>query len=293
MPARFEKHTQFNIWYLVLALFGIMLFQQWWHTSREVEVIPYSQFEQLLQEQRIEEIQVRDRYLEGRLKQPLGDGRERFVTTRVEPGLSEHLRKYTVKFTGVVESNLLREILSWVLPVLFFFALWMFLYRRFAERQGLGGLMSIGKSKAKVYVEQDTGVTFDDDAGVDEARAGRGTAGVRGDMADDLDKATDIARNRVTRFGRYEQLGQMTYEEPRSTFLGDAGLSLAPRQYSEETAREIDCAIRELTAQAREKALRILRANRAILEDGTRRLLEKETLLAEELPRPEPWTPGQ
>jgi cell division protease FtsH len=56
-------------------------------------------------------------------------------------------------------------------------------------------------------------------------------------MADDLDKATDIARNRVTRFGRYEQLGQMTYEEPRSTFLGDAGLSLAPRQYSEETAR--------------------------------------------------------
>jgi cell division protease FtsH len=96
MPARFEKHTQFNIWYLVLALFGIMLFQQWWHTSREVEVIPYSQFEQLLQEQRIEEIQVRDRYLEGRLKQPLGDGRERFVTTRVEPGLSEHLRKYNV-----------------------------------------------------------------------------------------------------------------------------------------------------------------------------------------------------
>jgi cell division protease FtsH len=82
-------------------------------------------------------------------------------------------------------------------------------------------------------------------------------------------------------------------EEPRSTFLGDAGLSLAPRQYSEETAREIDCAVRELTAQAREKALRILRTNRAILEDGARRLLEKETLLAEELPRPEPWTPGQ
>jgi cell division protease FtsH len=609
MPAFFEKHTQFNIWYLVLALLGIMLFQQWWHTSREVEVIPYSQFEQLLQEQRIEEIHVRDRYLEGRLKQPLGDGRERFVTTRVEPDLAEHLRQYNVKFTGVVESTLLREILSWVLPVLFFFALWMFLFRRFAERQGLGGLMSVGKSKAKVYVEQDTGVTFDDVAGVDEAkeelreiinflkqpqdygrlgahipkgvllvgppgtgktllaRAVAGEAGVaffsisgsefvemfvgvgaarvrdlfeqaartapciifideldalgrargigplsgghdekeqtlnqllsemdgfdtgRGIVilaatnrpeildpallragrfdrqvlvdrpdrsgrvaiikvhskkvtlatdvdieqlaaltpgfsgadlanlvneaallatrrgadavamedfnnaierivaglekrsrllnvkerevvafhemghalvamalpgidpvhkisiiprgigalgytiqrptedrylmtreelenkmavllggraaellvfeeistgaADDLDKATDIARNMVTRFGMYEQLGQMTYEEPRSTFLGEAGLNLAPRQYSEETAREIDCAVRELTAQAREKALQILRANRAKLEDGARRLLAKETLLAEELPQPEPWTPVQ
>jgi len=75
MPARFEKHTRFNIWYLVLALFGIMLFQQWWHTSREVEVIPYSQFEQLLQEQRIEEIHVCDCYLEGSLKQPQDYGR--------------------------------------------------------------------------------------------------------------------------------------------------------------------------------------------------------------------------
>jgi cell division protease FtsH len=597
MPALFEKHTQFNIWYLVLALFGIMLFQQWWHTSREVEVIPYSQFEQLLKEEKIEEIYVRDRYLEGRLKQSLGDGRERFVTTRVEPDLSEHLRQYNVKFTGVVESTLLREILSWVLPVLFFFVLWMFLFRRFAERQGLGGLMSVGKSKAKVYVEQDTGVTFDDVAGVDEAkeelreiinflktpqdysrlgahipkgvllvgppgtgktllaRAVAGEAGVaffsisgsefvemfvgvgaarvrdlfeqaartapciifideldalgrargigplsgghdekeqtlnqllsemdgfdtgrgivilaatnrpeildpallRADRsgrvailrvhskkvklatdvnieqvaaltpgfsgadlanlvneaallatrrgadavamedfnnaierivaglekrsrllnvkerevvafhemghalvamalpgtdlvhkisiiprgigalgytiqrptedrylmtrvelenkmavllggraaellvfeeistgaADDLDKATDIARNMVTRFGMYEQLGQMTYEEPRSTFLGEAGLNLAPRQYSEETAREIDCAVRELTEQAREKALLILRTNRTKLEDGARKLLEKETLLAEELPQPEPYTPAQ
>jgi len=100
--------------------------------------------------------------------------------------------------------------------------------------------------------------------------------------ADDLDKATDIARNMVTRFGMHEQLGQMTYEEPRSPFLGEAGLNLTPRQYSEETAREIDCAVRELTEQAREKALQILRINRARLDEGAHRLLEKETLLAED-----------
>jgi len=601
----FEKKTQFNIWYLVLALFGIMLFQQWWHTSREVEVIPYSRFEQLLKDGKIEEVFVRDQYLEGRLKLPLDDGRERFVTTRVDPELSDHLDRYDVKYTGVVESNFLRDLLSWVLPVLFFFALWMFLFRRFAEKQGLGGLMSVGKSKAKVYVEKDTGVTFDDVAGVDEAkeelreiisflkqpkeygrlgaripkgvllvgppgtgktllaRAVAGEAGVSffsisgsefvemfvgvgaarvrdlfeqaaqtapciifideldalgrargagpmsgghdekeqtlnqllsemdgfdtgrgivilaatnrpeildpallragrfdrqvlvdrpdrggreailkvhikkvklaGDIeigqlaaltpgfsgadlanlvneaallatrrcaaavamedfnnglerivaglekrsrllnkkerevvayhemghalvalalpgsdpvhkisiiprgigalgytiqrpiedrylmtreelenkmavllggraaevlifdeistgaADDLDKATDIARNMVTRYGMHEKLGEMTYEEQRSAFLGDAALGLTPRRYSEETAREIDCAVRGLVEEAREKASRILTINRAKLEEGAGRLLEKETLLADELPKPQPW----
>jgi cell division protease FtsH len=76
--------------------------------------------------------------------------------------------------------------------------------------------------------------------------------------ADDLDKATDIARNMVTRFGMVEKLGQMTYEEQPQAFLGEAALVGARRRnYSEETAREIDCAIRELTDRAREKATQI------------------------------------
>ena len=61
--------------------------------------------------------------------------------------------------------------MSWIIPALVFFGLWFFLIRRFADRQGLGGFMSIGKSRAKVYVEKDTGVTFADVAGVDEAKA--------------------------------------------------------------------------------------------------------------------------
>jgi cell division protease FtsH len=85
--------------------------------------------------------------------------------------------------------------------------------------------------------------------------------------ADDLDKATDIARNMVTRFGMVEKLGQMT------------------RNYSEETAREIDCAIRELTDRAREKATQILNTYRKQLNDGAKRLLEKETLHENALPR--------
>ena len=600
-----DKTAQINLWYVIFAVFAIIWIQQWWTTTREVEIIPYSQFEEMLKEQEIEEIFVRDRYLEGRLKQPLADGRQRFVTTRVDPKLAEHLGQFNVKYTGIVESTFLRDLLSWVLPVLFFFALWMFLIRRMAEKQGFGGLMSIGKSKAKVYVEKDTGVTFDAVAGVDEAKdelreiinflknpqeygrlgaripkgvllvgppgtgktllaravageasvaffsisgsefvemfVGVGAARVRdlfdqanqaapciifideldalgrargigpiagghdekeqtlnqlltemdgfdpqrgivilaatnrpeildpallragrfdrqvlvdrpdrggrvailqvhikkvkladdinlehlaaltpgfsgADLAnlvneaallatrrvgesvtmadfnnaieriiaglekksrllneherrvvayhemghalvamalpgtdpvhkisiiprgigalgytiqrpiedrylmtqdelenkmavllggraaeilvfdeistgatDDLDKATDIARNMVTRFGMHEKLGQMTYEEPRQSFLGEAMLSSTPRNYSEETAREIDCAVRELTTAAREKALAILTNNRKQLEQGANRLIEKETLLADEIPKPQPF----
>jgi len=77
-----------------------------------------------------------------------------------------------VKFRGVVENTFFRDLLSWIVPALVFFALWAFLIRRMAERQGGlgGGFMSLGKSKAKVYVETDTRTTFADVAGVDEAK---------------------------------------------------------------------------------------------------------------------------
>src|SRR3546814_17192206 len=61
--------------------------------------------------------------------------------------------------------------LSWILPVMLFFAIWVFVIRKLGNKQGLGGFMSVGKSKAKVYVESDTKVTFDDVAGVDAAKA--------------------------------------------------------------------------------------------------------------------------
>jgi len=104
------------------------------------------------------------------LTEPIPDGRTRYVTTRVEPELAGKLAAHGVTVTGVVESTWLRDLLAWIVPVLFFFVVWMFVFRRIAERQGMGGLMSIGKSKAKVYMEREVKVTFDDVAGVDEAK---------------------------------------------------------------------------------------------------------------------------
>jgi cell division protease FtsH len=103
--------------------------------------------------------------------------------------------------------------------------------------------------------------------------------------ADDLNKVTDIARNMVTRFGMHEALGQVTYETPRQTFLSEDALAhYADREFSEETAREIDCAVRELVNAAFDKALFILREHRRELDEGAKLLLEKETLAREELP---------
>ncbi len=103
--------------------------------------------------------------------------------------------------------------------------------------------------------------------------------------ADDLNKATDIARNMVARFGMNDTLGLVTYETPRQTFLGENAFAhFAEREFSEDTAREIDCAVRELTTGAFERALAILRKYRGQLEQGAKLLLEKETLTREELP---------
>ena len=165
-----DKKTQINIWYALIALLAVLFIQQWWIQRQQVQTIPYSQFESLVEAGKVEDVYVTDRDIRGSLKEPLPDGQKRFVTTRVEPALAERLSERGVKVTGVVESTLLRDVLSWILPVLFFFGVWLFFFRRIAERQGMGGLMSIGKSKAKVYMERQVDVTFEDVAGVEEAR---------------------------------------------------------------------------------------------------------------------------
>ena len=108
--------------------------------------------------------------IQGTLKEPFPDGRKQFYTVRVDPGLADKLKAHGVIITGAPSCNFLSTILSWVLPIFIFYLIWTYGFRRMAERQGLGGLMSIGKSRAKVYVETDTKVTFKDVAGVDEAK---------------------------------------------------------------------------------------------------------------------------
>ena len=166
-----ERKHQFAIWYFFAAFLGVMLIQYLWVQYTQIETIPYSQFEQLLDQNKISEVLVGSDTIQGTLKEPFPDGRKLFSTTRVDPELASNLTAHGVKVTGAPSSNFFSTILSWVVPIFIFYLIWTYGIRRMAERQGFGGLMSIGKSRAKVYVETDTKVTFGDVAGVDEAKS--------------------------------------------------------------------------------------------------------------------------
>jgi cell division protease FtsH len=163
-----DRNTKFNIWYILAALLAFTLIQSFYQQSKHYTTIPYSRFEQLLDEDKIDKVWVAQNSIEGTLKEKQKDGLERFATTRVSPDLAVKLDKHHVTYSGEVPSTWLTDILSWVLPTLLFFGVWMFVIRRYG--QGGGGLMAIGKSRAKIYVETDTKVTFADVAGVEEAK---------------------------------------------------------------------------------------------------------------------------
>jgi cell division protease FtsH len=164
-----DRQKTWNLGYWAVAMVLLLVLQDIWQNASQVESVPYSAFEQALADGRIAEVVVSANTVMGRLKNP--DGRKTtMVAVRVEPGLAARLDKFGVPYSRVLDNTFLRDVLSWILPALVFFGLWFFLFRRFADKQGMGGFLSIGKSHAKVYVQTETGVSFADVAGVDEAK---------------------------------------------------------------------------------------------------------------------------
>ena len=165
-----DRKTQVNIWYFVAAFIAFSLLQGLYQASKQYTTIPYSQFETLLDQDKVDRVWIEQNTIQGTLKKAEKDGLKRFVTTRVTPDLAARLDQHHVTYFGEVPSTWLPDILSWVLPTLLFFGVWMFVIRRFGQQGVGGGLMAIGKSRAKIYVEKDTKVTFADIAGVEEAK---------------------------------------------------------------------------------------------------------------------------
>jgi len=133
------------------------------------KTVSYDQFERALREGRVESVRISDTQLVGKLKQAEG-GATTLATVRVEPDLAARLERFGVAYERLPSGGLLRDLLSWIVPMGLFFALWQFMSRRAGAGGGLGALIG-GRSGAKVHVENDTGVTFEDVAGVDEAKA--------------------------------------------------------------------------------------------------------------------------
>jgi len=150
---------------------AILWFVTFWQKEHGSINIPYSEFKTYLEKGTVDEIIITGNTIEGKFKTPLPDGRKEFTTNRVDVDLAKDLEKYGVKYGSVTESTWFRDILSWVLPAVIFFGIWMFMMRRMAGQEGMGGgMLSVGKSKARAYMETNTKVTFNDVAGVDEAK---------------------------------------------------------------------------------------------------------------------------
>lgn len=248
--------TQFNIWYWIAAFAVLGVLQYLFAVSQQVATIPYSEFRQYLSEGKIAEVAVSDNFMQGSFKEPLPGGESRFMTTRVDPAIAEELQRHGVEFSGQIESNLLGTILSWVIPAVVFVGIWLFILRRMGDRFG-GGLMQIGKSKAKVYVEKDTGVNFADVAGVDEAK-------------DELKEIVDFLKDpeKYGRLGGRMPKGVLLVGPPGTgkTLLakavaGEAGVpffSISGSEFVEMFVGVGAARVRDLFEQARSKAPAII-----------------------------------
>jgi cell division protease FtsH len=165
-----KKNDQWNLSYFAIAFIVLSLMQILFGERQAVQPLPYSQFLQLLNEQKVSDLHVDKDQISGKLQEPI-NGHDRFSTVRVDPALATELSQSGVSFTGITENTFMNSLLGWLLPFVLIMVFWNFLFRRMADKQGLGGLMNIGKSRARVFVERDTGVTFADVAGIDEAKA--------------------------------------------------------------------------------------------------------------------------
>ncbi len=165
-----NKKLHFSIWYVLLAVWAIFMIHDFIHALQKAAELPYSEFRALVQAGKVAEVTISQQTISGQLKPEAPDRRPKlFNTIRVEdPELVQELSRHGVKFTGVIESTFARDVLSWVLPVVVFFGIWLFIFQRLGQTQG--GFMRVGQSKAKIYMEKDIKVTFADVAGVDEAK---------------------------------------------------------------------------------------------------------------------------
>jgi cell division protease FtsH len=159
-----------SLWYGLAVLLVLVLAQVYYLTPAGRQV-PYSEFKALLKDGAVTEVTIGDQVIRGTLKEPAGSAPKQsaqFTTTRVEdPKLTEELEARHVKYTGEVVNRWLPEVLGWIIPLLFFVGIWAFLFRRMGSAEG--GVMSFGRSRAKIYADDEVKVRFTDVAGVDEA----------------------------------------------------------------------------------------------------------------------------
>ncbi len=164
-----EKKTKsFTFLYFIIAIVGIFVIHSFLSFRSEIKTIPYSEFKTLIGQNKISDLLIDNEKIQGNLAKE--DGKPvKFVTSRVEdPDLVKDLQKANIKFSGSFENKLLRIIIEWVLPFAIIILIWNLLMRRMGGAPS--SVLNFGKSRGKIYGEDEIKITFDDVAGVDEAK---------------------------------------------------------------------------------------------------------------------------
>ncbi|KAB2916765.1 MAG: ATP-dependent zinc metalloprotease FtsH [Hyphomicrobiaceae bacterium] len=159
---------KFDLVYFVAVIFAVVFIREYWIGEDHSKTIPYSEFRRLLDKGEVTDLVVGPTRIVGSYTKPGEAGKQHFSTVRVEPQLADELARRNIAFSGQPEPGLVANFISWLLPTAGLVLLWMLLLRPMTS--GQGGLMGIGRSRAKIYAEKDIKVTFADVAGVDEAK---------------------------------------------------------------------------------------------------------------------------
>lgn len=261
------RKRNFSLWYLLAAILTTLTLQ-FYVATETVTTLAYSDFKALLKAGKVRSATVGETAISGTLAtagvetilpadlaaalQRGGSPERAFTTARIsDPGLLADLDAAHVRYAGQVDGRWLGTLLSWIVPALAFFAIWSLLFRRIGN--AAGGLMEIGKSKARVYLQQETGVTFADVAGIDEAKV-------------ELMEVVDFLKNpeRYRRLGGKIPKGVLLLGAPGTgkTLLaravaGEAGVpffSMSGAEFVEMFVGVGAARVRDLFAQAEQKA---------------------------------------
>ncbi|AFQ50545.1 ATP-dependent zinc metalloprotease FtsH [Burkholderia cepacia] len=169
---------------LIAAGFFVLFAAQLLMLRPTSTVIAYSDFHRLVAAQLVDDLEIGATSITGTLKMPqagtmlpaseveavrLAGAPPRFTTNRVtDPQLIDALSAASIRFHGASDTGWIASLASWLVPLVAFVFIWNLMLRK---RGGLQDFTGMGKSRARVYVQQETGITFDDIAGIDEAKA--------------------------------------------------------------------------------------------------------------------------
>jgi cell division protease FtsH len=163
-----NKTRNFTYLYFVVVLIVLGLLNGYFFSKGEVKTIQYSEFKELVTKGKVANVSIDKETIQGDIT--LEDGKKaKFLTVKVEdPDLIKDLQKNNIKYTGRSENKVLSTIISWVLPLAFMILIWNLLMRKMGGAPS--SILSFGKSRGKIYGEDEIKITFEDAAGVDEAK---------------------------------------------------------------------------------------------------------------------------